>query len=681
LRSIGLSKNETEIYIILGKQGPLKSGQIAKHLKMNRGQVYRIMRNLKKKGLVEETLESPARFIAIPLDKVIDSYLRSRQEEVARIEEKRKDLLSDWENIRQTELASPLEKFFVIEGKNRIFKKIYQMIKETKNQFSMKMTPSNLFQMERSDLFDNFDYHSNESEINFRVLTQISKQNLKAIKALKKTLPPILDFRGKNPSLGSPKFYRMAIRDNDEIVLFISDENQESLKGTLEVCLCTNCKSIIEAFLDLFEDSWKNSREIEDWINEIETGRIPKKTQIIKDPLTAKNFYFQVLDSAEEEILIITSSKGLIELLDNRSRLQEWQDRGIIVRIMAPIINENLNAVQKLLNFCEIRHIPIGYLETTIIDDCHLFQFKSPQDESNSIQTTFFDNTYYTNDINSIKKTKTMLFDIWKKTKLPPVIAIESITSDLESTRHPIFKMDTRKVLRRVTVYGSIKDEIGLITQEEVLNKFNKAKKYPITDYDNKKTPVVVRYFGTAAFAMIHPPKHFELPPIIIGVCKHNHKSSFGIEDVIYVHLLNNKEGNVTSKLVTVLHNNPEATEFRKFYSGGSTKTNVKLLRENQLNIRRGGNSLFVGWTVPIPLIPSKHVLPPSCLLFEGYGKVKSGVMNMIVSSRKINVVYNYLEAFVTFFHPISRYSSPGTEGFIDTEFVRTSYSKISQVR
>jgi len=102
----------------------------------------------------------------------------------------------------------------------------------------------------------------------------------------------------------------------------------------------------------------------------------------------------------------------------------------------------------------------------------------------------------------------------------------------------------------------------------------------------------------------------------------------------------------------------------------------LALLKENQFHIMKGGNTLFVGWTVPITLVPSKYILPPSCILFEGYGKLKSGKLSTIIpSGRKNEVVYNCLEAFVTFFHQASKYSGPGTEGFIETELVRTSYS------
>ena len=57
----------------------------------------------------------------------------------------------------------------------------------------------------------------------------MSKQNLKAIKLLKTKLKSGLVLRG-SPSLGLPLFPIMAIRDKEEIILCISDGNDQSLK-------------------------------------------------------------------------------------------------------------------------------------------------------------------------------------------------------------------------------------------------------------------------------------------------------------------------------------------------------------------------------------------------------------------------------------------------------------------
>jgi sugar-specific transcriptional regulator TrmB len=672
LKNFGLSEKQAEIYIFLGKSGPLKGGEITKRLNMNKGQVYRILRKLEKKGLVEETLEFPARFTAVPLEAVIDSFVKSKREEAAHIEEAKKGLLSAWNKISQSELESSVEKFSVIEGKKKIFHKISQTINETNSQFSMKLTVSDLFEAEQFGVFDILNKHPMKSKIQFRVLTQLSKKNLNAIKLLNTKLKPKLDFRGKDPSLGSPTFTRMVIRDNDEIIFFISNKKGASLKDGKEVCLCTNCKSIIEAFLDIFEDSWKDSKDIEDQIIEIETGKTPPKTQVIKDPGAAKNIFYKILDSAEEEILVITSSNGLIGLINEKPRFRDWSNRGINIRIMAPIIGENLNVAQELLEFGEVRHVPMGFLGTTIIDGTHLFQFKNlPLEQETPVTMEHFENTFYTNDHEHIEKTENMLNNIWKNAYTPSTITLSAITRI--DTPEDTSLSDKKMIAELKKIHGLDSKDVKLprrFTEKALLNKFINAKRVPIKDLS--KDPVT--FYCSAGQAVIHPPKHFDLPHMLFHIFHLNKKSAFGAEDAMIITVRHETPNGYSYLPGAFITDNPEALAFwKKTFAGLPFEQHV--VNKNEFHVQIQHNTLFAGWTVPIPLSPQQRILPPSCILIEGYGNIKTSKYTIREPSGDtiINEV-NYSEAFVTFMHPSSKYTGPGTDGFFYREFLSTTY-------
>ena len=73
---------------------------------------------------------------------------------------------------------------------------------------------------------------------------------------------------------------------------------------------------------------------------------------------------------------MITSAESLFRFWKNKTFSQKWVERGVSVRIMAPITSKNFKAAKQLSQFIEVRHIPPSYLETTIVDRKHLFQFK-----------------------------------------------------------------------------------------------------------------------------------------------------------------------------------------------------------------------------------------------------------------------------------------------------------------
>src|SRR4030042_693790 len=121
LKDVGLTEKETDLYIFLAKQGASKGIEIAKQTRIDKAEVYRILKSLQNKGLLELSLEAPARFITVPFDKVIDSFVKASRNEEALVERKKEQLLNDWRKISKTGLEQTAEKFVVLEGGSKIY--------------------------------------------------------------------------------------------------------------------------------------------------------------------------------------------------------------------------------------------------------------------------------------------------------------------------------------------------------------------------------------------------------------------------------------------------------------------------------------------------------------------------------------------------------------------------------
>jgi sugar-specific transcriptional regulator TrmB len=678
LRDFGLSKKEAEVYIFLAKYGAITSGQITKQLKLNRGQVYRILKRLQKKNLLEATLEYPTRYAAVSFETVIDSLIKSKKEEVARIEESKKDLISDWEKIKQIELENSFEKFSVIEGTKKIQYKLSQMVQKTNRNISMALNISDVFRAEQFGVFDFLYNPPKKSIIDFRVLTQNVQQNVKPIKILKEKLKTAFDFRGLDSTLGSFNFSRMVIRDNDEVVLFISDKNKQQESRGKEVCLSTNCTSIIEAFSGIFENLWKNSTNIEDIIAEFESAKHPTRTQIINDPLTAKERYAQAIKSAKQEILLVTSSNGLFRLSKNRKQLEDWLDRGLSIKIMAPIVNENLEITQKLLKYGEVKHIPLGYFETTIIDKKQLFRFEYPPNIQGKTKGKLnFQNLFYTNDLDYIKKTTELLYDIWKKTRKVSPQSARSIIEPKKPLTGVPYPTRSPSINNTKLVINKEYFPEGKLSEKDVLDKIE-IEKIASNNHRNVNWYETIRLFGSRAFAVIRPPEYFNMPDMVIGVLHNTKESSFGAgNSIIFMSLLETPKG-FSYVPVTIIQdqNNSQSIASKKAnLQGTPAAQNIIVLKENQLQIQINEKTLFAGWTKPIPLGSLNTTLPPCCILFEGYSEVKPGVFtSYFPSGRKHEVGYLTCDAFVSFYHPQEKYIGSGTEGIFDLSAYQIMY-------
>jgi sugar-specific transcriptional regulator TrmB len=672
LMDLGLSQLEAETYLILLKSGPVRASDALKTLKTSKQRLYPAIRSLQSKGIVGATLEHPARFSALPFEKVLDLFVIAKNEEAKRIQQNKTDLLSDWQSIGITESERLPAKFTVIEGRSYVYSKIQQIIQETKSNLSFVATVPSLVRADVFGLFDTVFNRPERSKIQFRFLTEISEQNVKAIKTLLQKRPKAgFILEGKTLDLGLKLCPRMIIRDRAEAIFFLDQRTGDFVSEQDDMCLWTNCKSLVFAFLAMFEDLWRNSIDIDEKILQIETGKSPSQTIIVqnRDSAAAHKKHAITVQSAEKEIIMITSQENLVRFWKNKTFNQKWSERGVSVKIMAPITSKNFNIVKQMSKSIEVRHVPPTYLETTIVDGKHLFQFKNPyQDGEKPGKTPYFPETFYTNDFELTEKMTNTLNDLWNNAQPLSSVNLESIVKPFGFMPPPLTNSNWG-VVKGVTI---VEETPGEIKEKDVLNKIINA---------NRMLDSIGRMYSSAAAVLIHPPEKFNLPDMLFRIYHIDKRSGFGEEDTMSVYLwLETPEG-YTYVPAGDIGDNPVGVDHRResTYRDSPAKQNCRLVKKDELQIRVYGNTLFCAWTVPLKLYP-KYVLPPACLLIEGYGKVKTKAFSIIhPSGFKFAVEENYFDAFVTFMHPKSKYSGPGTDGaFIRDLIITTTPPRIS---
>ena len=555
LVDLGLKKLDAKVYIMLSKTGPQRAKQITRLLRVSKQQLYPSLKTLRSMGLVNSTLEHPARFAAVKFDEALDLFAKAKMEEAKTIRQKRGSLLSDWQSIVIREAEDKSAKFTVIEGRKYVYSKIQQMIQETKSQLSMITTVPSLVRADQFGAIDTVFNHPLKEKIKFRFLTEVSDGNAKAIKnLLKRTGSQAVCFEGRTPDLGQRLNNRILIKDDDETLFLI--ETEEDLFGAKGegTGLWTNSKTLVKAFTTLFEDLWNKSSEIEKRVIEIETGKPAPKTSVLSEPEIAKNRFCEALEKAEKEIVMITSLESLRVLLKD-TRLKESAENDVSIKIMAPITVENLRTAQELSDYCEVKHLPASYLRTTLVDGSHLFQFKTPNSEQEKKENLqYFENTFYTNDPEYIEKTKTMLDELWRNASILSSVTLKSIIIP------PKLGANGREKPYdsfRKTV-GYIKEPvIGTITEKDILEKMGKI--HIVSAEDPLKDTTMM--YGYGAQALINPPEHFDLPKMIIMVFHCNEPSTFGVENWLIVQAEINTPKGKAFVPVTIVGDNPLATD------------------------------------------------------------------------------------------------------------------------
>ena len=660
------------MYVFLAQKNALKATEIAKLLKKDRAQVFRILQNLQTKGFVEATLDFPTQYAIVPFENILESIVKAKREEVVFIEKAKEDLLNYMKKKRRSEPS--LEKFVVIKGNKRIYAKITQMIRNTKHQLSAAATFSVLMRADRFDVFDVAFNNPLRSQIQYRFLTELSKQNLKAVHSILKRTPKTnFTFKVRNPDLGLKLFPRMITRDNEEVLFFTTPESNET--GKDEVCLWTNSKSLVQTFTAVFEDLWRNSTDLQAKVSEMKTHK--KSVSINVESERIERNYQEILRSAEKEIMMITSSKNLINFWETESPFKMWVKHNVSVKIMAPITKKNLIVAENLSKFCQIRHIAAGQLNTTVIDSKYLFQFKiTPEDQEELGANPPFETPFYSDNKEYVGKMKVMMDDLWRNAQVPSKTTLESI---LESPPAEVsaFVDNSYTYSRPDSPYRksviSYEEKPKMVTEKEVLSKMRNASKHPVrSPFD------AIVFYGKRASAVIRQINQLKLPEMIVEVYNWNENSSFGAENWLVISLWHETAKGNAFVPVAHVQDKPIGLGRRKalseVYFNTPAAKNIQIIKKEEFQVQSYGDILFAGWTRQIPLLPDKYSLPPSAILFEGYGKIKPGVIRIgFPSGFKQTMEFNGLEAFVTFFHPSAKYSGPGTDGLLSREIISTA--------
>jgi sugar-specific transcriptional regulator TrmB len=671
LLGLGFTELEAKVYILIGKRGPIKARDITKALNVSKQRLYPILKNLKSKGIVNVTIERPARFSVISFKKMLDLIVKAKLEDARRLKRSKDEILSDWDSIYVTEKESSSAQFTVIEGRRYIYSKIQQMIQETKNKLSFVTSIPSLARADIFGLFDVAFNHHLKSKIQFRFITEFNQQNLKVMKTwVKKKSKTGFNLEGRTPDLGLKLCPRMIIKDEEETLFFIDPIKDVSVVEQDDVCLWTNCGSLVYGFLAMFEELWNNSIDIQKKIEEIESGKHRTKTCIITDSKIGHTQYYEKIDQANEEIMIMTSSNGLINICKDKQLLNKFTEKGVSFRIMAPITSENRKAAKQLSKFSEVRHVATCYLGTTIIDGKYLYQFKNPSIEKEEDAAKYFENTFYTNDVEYVEKVKNMIEDIWKKAHEPSNLTIDSIIKPSPSTpkNHKLDKKIAhtyKEILSKVEKHQFYTDldASKALTEKEVIRKAVTTEKVHAKNLFKEFS----RMFTTMGWALIYPPKRLNLPKMLIMTMHIEKQSSLGEEDTVQVSSWLKTPKGYRYVPVAVVHDQPNnISVWKKSMEGTPAENNVQTFEKDEIQVRAHGNMLFAGWTKPIVLWPASYTLPPSCLLFEGYGETRPGRGTMIGPSGVTNkTIYNGVSAFVTLIHPESKYEGSGTEGII----------------
>jgi sugar-specific transcriptional regulator TrmB len=98
LENLNFKTLYAEVYVLLALNGPKKAKNIADTLKTNKRQVYRILKELHRREIIQTSPDLRGQYSAISFDKLLDILIQSNMEEANRMEDKKEEIIALWKS-------------------------------------------------------------------------------------------------------------------------------------------------------------------------------------------------------------------------------------------------------------------------------------------------------------------------------------------------------------------------------------------------------------------------------------------------------------------------------------------------------------------------------------------------------------------------------------------------------
>lgn len=364
LASFGLTGNEAKVFIALIQLKKTNAHEIAKLADISRQEVYRVLPNLEKAGIIKVIIANPTEYEAIDPHKALTELIQLQQQKLrTQLHELTEKKTAIGNELKATEgrsvglAKSKPVKFMLISGRKAINEKIEDMLLNAKNSV-LWMAPKR--ELNRAVAYgrDELLYSCVKRNVKVKIVTEINEDNLEEVEKINK----FCELKHSDEITSAAM-----IVDGRELIIasaIYSDENTLSTELINE--LWTNDLSHINLMTALFGKMWNASVPAGIGIQAVRSGRQVESFLIIrgKDKVEAK--LHQVVDAAQSKLFVISHVNcDSFKLLSGL--LEETRKKSIRTRLVTILDKENKKVLLNLALKAELHVLkerPVSLLIT-----------------------------------------------------------------------------------------------------------------------------------------------------------------------------------------------------------------------------------------------------------------------------------------------------------------------------
>ena len=244
LEKLGLTANQSKVYVFLGKYGTKTATEVNRALKLPRTETYQILSALQGKVIVSAMFGHPVKFTVIEITEAIASIIGSEKQKITKMEKQKEELVKLWQIIPVGSNENIIdEKFQMLQGENQINSKINDMTNEMDNEVLIIGSEKDFINFYHVDILKNITKSSN-----FRILTASTKKTKYMYKDVKQGNIP------KTPN--DVKDNLCFIVKNNEMLFYMKNKSQKEITA-----MWANSSAMSYSKKLLFEELWKKSKD------------------------------------------------------------------------------------------------------------------------------------------------------------------------------------------------------------------------------------------------------------------------------------------------------------------------------------------------------------------------------------------------------------------------------------
>ena len=263
----------------------------------------------------------------------------------------------------------------------------------------------------KSDIYKSNYVKAKNRGAKIRFITEITKDNIQYCKKLGEFVSELRHLAGVKGS----------VCVNNSEFLGMSTWNETKL---LNPVIYSNEREVIEQQQYIFEMFWKKAEPLTQKLREIEEGIVPEFMESRNSPVDIQNKVFDLLKSAESEILVIMSTSkafhrqtesGTFKLLKELGNTKPW----IIIKILTPKDNEieRLITILNKPNFVVRCIEPLSKVSILVIDRKQSLVAET-KDDTKQIISEAVGFVTYSNSAPTVLSYVAIFDSIWKQTEI-----------------------------------------------------------------------------------------------------------------------------------------------------------------------------------------------------------------------------------------------------------------------